>query len=300
MADAQQQQHRPDKSASQQRTRRGHPNVRPSSTATADRPPTGGMLSSSRQEQLVSQDELRYLSPTRRPDINQAGWRAYKRTKTCGNCKAVGHSVMDCLVVHDDGFIHACPICNMGNHTLDSCRYLANIDLFAEQVQNRGNKPPIYTSTDWFQLWVSKGRLPMGLPPSVEFSQEVATENVARMASLGMHNPKTYHYYHPCDPVAEVPYLPPDPLTAPSMNATTAANLSLPPQTPPTPRASPAPEAPPPSPAPPAPEAPQGDARYMALDDNGVTRPPWVRRRSPWCKMPPALFRRQQFQARAQ
>lgn len=59
---------------------------------------------------------------------------------------------MDCLVAHEDGFIHACPICNMGNHTLDSCCCLDKIDLFAELVQNRGNKPPIYTSTDWFQL----------------------------------------------------------------------------------------------------------------------------------------------------
>jgi len=71
---------------------------------------------------------------------------------------------MTCLQAGPDGFVHACSVCNMENHTLDKCCYRDCVDLFKELVLNRGNKPPIYLTVDWYQLWINKACLPVRLP----------------------------------------------------------------------------------------------------------------------------------------
>ena len=153
-------------------------------------------------------DKVRVATANRLTRLKSKGWSFYKNHGTCGNCGDHGHSVMDCLRAAPDGFVHACSICNMSNHTISQCCNKVHADLFEELVLNRGNKPPMLAAEDWFLLWLSKGLPATQLPWSVEFSKKIAREDPATMAGLGSFSPSGYAYRHPCNPQAETSFYP--------------------------------------------------------------------------------------------
>ncbi|KXH47973.1 hypothetical protein CNYM01_02561 [Colletotrichum nymphaeae SA-01] len=100
---------------------------------------------------------------------------------TCANCCRGGHEVKDCIGPVDiDGFIAACPICNVRDHTFTSCSKLnvfkkktkRNLQ-FLYLVQYRQNKPPILSVSCWIAIWAAKDCPRIQLPHTKEFARKI-------------------------------------------------------------------------------------------------------------------------------
>ncbi|KAK1731961.1 hypothetical protein CaCOL14_009128 [Colletotrichum acutatum] len=99
----------------------------------------------------------------------------------CANCCRGGHEVKDCIGPVDiDGFIAACPICNVRGHTFTSCSKLNVFKKTAKRnlqflylVQYRQNKPPILSTTCWIAVWAAKDCPRIQLPHTKEFARMI-------------------------------------------------------------------------------------------------------------------------------
>ncbi|KAL2883008.1 hypothetical protein SGCOL_001698 [Colletotrichum sp. CLE4] len=139
-------------------------------TATAEQ---GTLQKGSSYTQQISRDWA-----IQRDDDSGSG---YQRTTMCANCCRVGHEVKDCIGPVDvDGFISACPICNVRDHHFSTCNKLRKSKKKAKKtleflylVQHRQNKPPIRSTTCWISVWAANNCPRMQLPHTKDFAQKI-------------------------------------------------------------------------------------------------------------------------------
>ncbi|KAK1636087.1 hypothetical protein BDP81DRAFT_472012 [Colletotrichum phormii] len=139
-------------------------------TATADQ---GSLQAGSSYTQQISRGRT-----TQRDVVSGSG---YQRTIMCANCCRGGHEVKDCIGPVDvDGFISACPICNVRDHPFSSCHKLKETKKktkktleFLYLVQRRQNKPPIRSTTCWISVWAASDCPRMQLPHTKDFAQKI-------------------------------------------------------------------------------------------------------------------------------
>ncbi|OHE93750.1 hypothetical protein CORC01_10977 [Colletotrichum orchidophilum] len=121
----------------------------------------------------------------------------------CANCCRAGHKAKDCIgPVDTDGFISACPICNVRNHTISSCPKITGAKKsvrksieFLYLVERRQNKPPMKSRTCWVAAWAAKGCPRIQLPHTKEFARKLL---LGKICSGTYPDWRTYDYSPPC------------------------------------------------------------------------------------------------------
>ncbi|KXH52670.1 hypothetical protein CSIM01_11282 [Colletotrichum simmondsii] len=121
----------------------------------------------------------------------------------CANCCRGGHGAKDCIGPVDiDGFIAACPICNVRDHIFSSCSKLLETKKkgkralqFLYLVQHRQNKPPILATTCWIAVWAAQDCPRIPLPHTKEFARMIGQGLIPDYPDW-----RTYDYSAPLSP----------------------------------------------------------------------------------------------------
>ncbi|KAH8421641.1 zinc finger protein [Colletotrichum scovillei] len=121
----------------------------------------------------------------------------------CANCCRGGHEAKDCIGPVDiDGFIAACPICNVRDHIFSSCSKLLETKKkgkralqFLYLVQHRQNKPPILATTCWIAVWAAQDCPRISLPHTKEFARMIGQGLIPDYPDW-----RTYDYSAPLSP----------------------------------------------------------------------------------------------------
>ncbi|KAI3545682.1 hypothetical protein CABS01_13978 [Colletotrichum abscissum] len=121
----------------------------------------------------------------------------------CANCCRGGHEAKDCIGPVDvDGFIAACPICNVRDHIFSSCSKLLETKKKAKRalqflylVQRRQNRAPILATTCWIAVWAAQGCPRIQLPHTKEFARMIGHGLIP-----GYPDWRTYDYSAPLSP----------------------------------------------------------------------------------------------------
>ncbi|KAL1837269.1 hypothetical protein VTJ49DRAFT_4075 [Mycothermus thermophilus] len=129
--------------------------------------------------------------------------------RPCTNCGRDDHQVKDCVKPNkDDGLVHGCPLCNLGNHDYDQCRFRNPKDDVEILIRGRPNHPQFASRTDAHILWLQRDKpLCIELPWSREFGRRVARGEV----DTNGFDPDTFFYHG--TPADHAKDLPQDPLT---------------------------------------------------------------------------------------
>lgn len=121
----------------------------------------------------------------------------------CANCCRGGHEAKDCIGPVDiNGFIAACPICNVRDHIFSSCSKLLETKKKAKKalqflylVQRRQNKPPILSTTCWIAVWAAQDCPRIQLPHTKEFARMIGQGLIPNYPDW-----RTYDYSAPLSP----------------------------------------------------------------------------------------------------